>query len=347
MVRADMPPDLAAAPLTDPVSIYHYRDSLYAVDLITAALSVDFFSWLGGRPATLEEVCAHFGYHARPVDVMLTLFAANGWVEEEGGVFHLTPAAREHLCADSEWFLGPYYASLHDRPIARDFLEVLRTDKPAGWSGDKAAFDWHKAMEQEDFARRFTAAMDCRGRFLAQALAARLDLSGCSRLLDIGAGSGIYACAIAARHPHLEAVVFDQAPVDRIAGRLIAERGCAERVSVATGDMFQGLPSGCDAHLFSNVLHDWGVDEVRALLRASHAALPAGGLLIIHDAFIQADKRGPLHAAEYSCLLMHSTQGKCYSTAEYAGLLAEAGFTPGAHVDTVVARGFMTAVKAG
>lgn len=347
MVRAAMPPDLTAAPQTNPLAIYHYRDSLYAVDLISAALSVDFFSWLGRKSASVEEICTHFGFQARPVDVMLTLFAANGWVEDVGGVFQLTPTACEHLCADSEWFLGPYYASLHDRPIARDFLEVLRTDKPAGWSGDKASFDWHKAMEQEDFARKFTAAMDCRGRFLAQALADRLDLSGRSRLLDIGAGSGIYACAIAARHLHLEAVVFDQAPVDRIAGKLITERGCAERVSVATGDMFQGLPTGCDVHLFSNVLHDWGVDEVRALLRVSHAALPAGGLLIIHDAFIQADKCGPLHVAEYSCLLMHSTQGKCYSTAEYAVLLAEAGFIPGPYEDTVVARGFMTAVKAG
>ena len=226
-----------------------------------------------------------------------------------------------------------------------DYLEVLKTDKPAGWSGDKAAFDWHKAMEQEDFARKFTAAMDCRGLYLSQALAKKLDLSGRSRLLDIGAGSGIYACSIAAQHTHLKAIAFDQAPVDRIAAKLIEERGCADRVSVATGNMFDGLPAGCDVHLYSNVLHDWGVAEVKKLLAASHAALPAGGMLIIHDAFINATKNGPLHVAEYSCLLMHSTQGKCYSTSEYAALLDEAGFTPGEYHDTAVARGFMTAIR--
>jgi cyclopropane fatty-acyl-phospholipid synthase-like methyltransferase len=183
------------------------------------------------------------------------------------------------------------------------------------------------------------------GRYLAQALADNLDLSGRSRLLDIGAGSGIYACSIAARHAHLQAVVFDQAPVDRIAGKLIAERGCAARVTVTTGNMFDGLPAGCDVHLFSNVLHDWDLPEVRQLLTLSHAALPAGGLIIIHDAFINQDKTGPLHVAEYSCLLMHSTQGKCYSTGEYASLLSEAGFLPGAYTDTVVGRGFMIAQK--
>jgi predicted O-methyltransferase YrrM len=339
-------PDLTAAPQTDPLAVYHYRDSLYAVDLIAAALSLDFFTQLAARPSTLAEIGATFGFQERPADVLLTLCAANGWVHCENGVFSVTPAAREHLCSDSEWFLGPYYASLHERPIARDFLEVLRTGKPAGWSGDKAAFDWHKAMEEEGFARRFTAAMDCRGRFLAQALATRLDLTGRRRLLDIGAGSAIYACSLTARNAHLEAVAFDQAPVDRIAATLIAERGCADRVSVATGDMFAGLPAGCDVHLFSNVLHDWDVPEVRQLLAASHAALPAGGLLVIHDAFINADKTGPLHVAEYSCLLMHSTQGKCYSLGEYTALAQEAGFQPGAYQDTVVGRGFLTAVKA-
>ena len=337
-----MSTDFTAGPATDPISIYRYRDGLYAVDLVTAALELDFFSWLAEHPSDLSGICEHFGFHERPVDVMLTLFAANGWIVREGKMCRVTELAREHLCSDSRWHLGPYYASLHDRPVARDYLEVLRTDRPAGWSGDKSAFDWHKAMEQEDFARKFTAAMDCRGAFLAQALAKKLDLSRRRHLLDIGGGSGIYACSLAAQNAALTATVFDQQPVDRIAGDLIRERGCAERVQVAAGNMFHGLPEGCDVHLFSNVLHDWGVREVRQLLEVSQAALPPGGLLVIHDAFINADKSGPLHVAEYSCLLMHSTQGKCYSTAEYAALLDEVGFQPGDYTDTVVGRGFMT-----
>jgi acetylserotonin N-methyltransferase len=133
--------------------------------------------------------------------------------------------------------------------------------------------------------------------------------------------------------------------VDRIARKLIEERGVADRVEVVAGNMFDGLPTDCDVHLYSNVLHDWGIPEVQALLKVSYEALPSGGLLIIHDAFINEAKDGPLHVAEYSCLLMHSTQGKCYSTGEYAALLAEAGFTPGPYHDTRVGRGFMTAVK--
>lgn len=337
--------DLTRSPVTDPLAIYRYRDGLYAVDLITTALKLDFFSWLEAHPSTVPEICAQFGFAERPVDVMITLFVANGWVQRNGEQLEVTPVAREHLCADSIWHLGPYYASLHERPIARDFLEVLKSDKPAGWSGDKASFDWHKAMEDEAFARNFTAAMDCRGIYLARALASKLDLLGRTRVLDIGAGSGIYASAIVAAHAGVKAMVLDQAPVDRIAQRLVEERGVSDRVEVVVGNMFDGLPEGCDVHLYSNVLHDWGVKEVRELLQVSYEALPVGGLLVIHDAFIDAAKSGPLHVAEYSCLLMHSTQGKCYSVGEYAALLAEVGFTPGPYQETVVGRGFMVALK--
>lgn len=342
-----MPHDLTAAPSTDPIRAYRYRDGLYAADFVTAAVvHLDFFTWLHAHPSTKEQICSHWGFAERPTDVMLTLFAANGFIGEHDGVYHATSTAVEHLTSGSPFNLRPYYASLKDRPIVHDYLKVLKTDKPANWGGDKAALDWHKAMETDEFSRSFTAAMDCRGIYLAQAMAKKIDLSGRKHLLDLGGGSGIYACSFAAHNAHLKATVFDQSPVDRIAQRCIDERGFTESVSVATGDMFKDpLPTGCDVHLFSNVLHDWGVAEVRELLAISYRALPAGGMLIIHDAFINADKTGPLPVAEYSSLLMHSTQGKCYSTQEYADLCIEAGFAPGAYEDTAADRGFMVARK--
>src|SRR6185369_8734846 len=134
------------------------------------------------------------------------------------------------------------------------------------------------------FARTFTAAMDCRGRYLAQALAARLDLSGRRHVLDIGGGSGIYACAIVARHPHMTATVVEQPPVDRIAQTLIAERGFADRVTVTTGNFLEHeFPQGADMHLFSNVLHDWDVPEVKRLIESSSRTLAPGGLIVIHE----------------------------------------------------------------
>jgi SAM-dependent methyltransferase len=120
----------------------------------------------------------------------------------------------------------------------------------------------------------------------------------------------------------------------------------SEKVRVVAGDMLAAeFPAGCDAHLISNVLHDWDEPVVRKLLDASFKALAAGGLIVIHDAFLNAARNGPLHVAEYSVLLMHSTEGRCYSTGEMAQYLADAGFHDAACRDTAAARGIMTATR--
>jgi len=201
-------------------------------------------------------------------------------------------------------------------------------------------------MLTEEFATRFTAAMDCRGVYLGVAMATKIDARGRTRLLDIAGGSGIYACAVVARHPHLRATVFERPPVDEIARQMIAKRGYADKVDVMAGDMFRDtLPTGCDLHLYSNVLHDWDVEKVRPLLGASCRALAPGGTLIIHDAHLNREKTGPLPVAKYSALLMSVTEGKCYSIAELESLLAEAGFRDVHYEPTVADRSIITARK--
>jgi len=338
---------MMAAPETDPVDIYRVRDGIYAADMLLAAIvHLDFFTWLAGHPAAREDICRALNITSRPADVMLTLFAAMGLVEERQQVFQTTAKAREHLVAGSPWFLGPYYESLKNRPVALDLVKVLRTGKPANWSSQQDSHDWHKAMESPAFAAQFTAAMDCRGVYLAQAVAKALDLSARQHVLDIAGGSGVYACSMAAHHPRLSATVFEKPPVDAIAMRAIAERGFSKQVRVAAGDMLaDSLPGGADVHLYSNVLHDWDEPVVRTLVEKSFAALQPGGLIVVHDAFLNAAKNGPLHVAEYSVLLMHSTEGRCYSTAEMGQYLTDAGFRDVTYRDTAAARGIMTAKK--
>jgi len=339
--------DLRTVPGTDPVDIYRVRDGIYAPDMLLAGIvHLDLFSWLEKNPATRADVCRAFETTARPTDVMLTLFASMGLVEERDEVFHLTPLAREHLVKTSPWFLGPYYESLKNRPVALDLMKVLRTGKPANWSSDKDGKDWHLAMETEEFAAQFTAAMDSRGVYLAQAVAKSIDLSRRRHLLDIAGGSGIYACSFVTHYPHLAATVFEKSPVDKIAALAIANRSCSDKVNVVAGDMLTGpLPADADVHLYSNVLHDWDEPVVRQLIAKSFAALPSGGVLVIHDAFLNSAKNGPLHVAEYSVLLVHSCEGRCYSTREMEHYLADAGFRDATYHDTAAARGVMTATK--
>jgi hypothetical protein len=310
----------------DPDALLRYRDSIYASDLLLCAVAyLDFFTHLKESALTFDEICSTLNTAARPADVMLSLFMAMGLVEhEDTGHYRLTGISREYLVSDSPFSLVPYYASLQNRPQCREFLGVLRTGQPAGWSSDGA--NWLAAMRDKEFAGTFTAAMDSRGMFLAQKLAETIDLGDYRSLLDVAGGSGTYACALARQFKNLDATVLEIPPVDAAARSSIESKGMTGRVNVMGGDMFSNIPSGFDIHLFANTFHDWNLEAVYRLAKNSFAALPANGAICVFDAHLNDSKNGPLSIAEYSCLLMHSTEGRCYSTTEIGDVLQQAGF---------------------
>ncbi len=337
---------MTPTPLTDPTAIYRYRESLAAVDALTAAIvHLDLFTALANSPTDLATICQRFAIHPRPADTLCTLLIANGLLRRDGnGILHATDTAREFLVAGSPSDARPYYASIADKPGVADFLTVLRTDRPANWPGEEGEADWHAAMRTEAFAESFTAAMDCRGRVLGPGLAGGLVGFTPHRLLDVGGGSAVYSIAVARAFPQARATVLEASPVDRIARRTISAAGLDGRIDVVTADMFtDSWPADHDTHLFSNVLHDWNEADCRRLLAKSVAALPQGGRLLIHDMLLDDDKSGPLWAAEYSVLLTTVTQGRLYSAAEIGSWLADLGMRIVARAPTALGRSVLIA----
>ncbi len=344
-------PWLTQAPKADPAQLLRFRDRQNAAELVAAALlHLDFFSWLQAHPKSeTSSIQENFGFHPRPLDVMLTLFRASGLIRTLHGDRHeLTDLGSETLVAESPWYLGPYYEPLRHTQCTLDYLKILVSGKPANWRSEEDGKDWHESMLTDSFAKSFTALMNCRGLALGQALAAALknDLSDRKRFLDVGAGSGIYGSAMAAAYPQLTGYALEQPPVDAITKSEIERNGLSSRIQTVTADMFRDpWPDDIDTLLLSNVLHDWDFPEVELLLNKAHQTLPQNGLLIIHEAFIYNDKSGPLPSAEYSALLMSITQGKCYTPKEYGDILEKLGFRVGPYLDTLADRGVMTAVK--
>jgi len=167
-------------------------------------------------------------------------------------------------------------------------------------------------------------------------------------MLDVGGGTGIYSIACLQTYPRLRAVVLDRPEVLKVAREMAEAYGVADRLECRAGDMFvDALPSGADAVLLSNVLHDWDVPECRHLVGRCAGALAPGGRLMIHDVFLNDALDGPLAAALYSASLFSLTEGRAYSEGEYRAWLVEAGLTPEDTVPTLVHCGLLGGRKPG
>ncbi len=333
---------------TDPTRLYRLRDGVYAADLLIVAVAdLDLFSWLEQHPDTdVPGICGALGLAPRPVDVMVTYLVALGLLQRVGDTVMPTALALDHFVEGSPYDLRPYYASLAERPGCTELRTVLTTGEPAAWASAADGHDWASRLDDAAFASGITAAMDARGRFLGPALAAAITDLPAHRVLDIGGSSGVYLCALVDHRPGLNGSVLERPPIDRAARTLLVERGYADRVGVVTADMFNDpLPTGYDLHLLSHVLHDWDERRCRALLAASYRALAPGGWLVDHDVHLNADKSGPLPAAEYSVFLMHATPGKCWSLGELTAMLVDAGFDQVSCRDTAGDRSAVMAHK--
>lgn len=332
--------------IDDPSRLLRYRDSIYASDLLVCAIAhLDFFTCLKERPQMFGEICEKLKIQTRPADVLLSLLLSRELIETYANKYRLTDLSMKYLVSDSPDSLVPYYGSLKNRPQCVEFHDVLKTGKPAGWSSKKEGEDWTRSMQDREFADSFTAAMDSRGTFLARRLAEELDLGRYASLLDVAGGSGVYACSIARLFCHITATVLEIPPVNLAAIRSIESKGMSSRVNVIAGNMFEGLPTGYDVHLFANTFHDWDYDSVGKLVTNSFKSLAPGGFIAVFDAHLNEFKNGPLSVAEYSCLLMHSTEGRCYSTKEISDILRSTGFAQIEVADVAADRTLITGKK--
>jgi 3-hydroxy-5-methyl-1-naphthoate 3-O-methyltransferase len=333
-------------PGTDPSAIFHFRDSIYSNDLLIAAVAhFDVFSYVSQYTPSFDQLCRDLRIVPRPADVLITLLVSLGLMERQDGKLIAAGVAQEYLTRDSPWSLCSYYALLARRPQCLEFQEVLTTDRPAGWSSAQDQQDWHKSMQDETFADRFLAGMESRGVYLSSELARKISLAGRRRVLDIAGGSGVYASQFVNCTPGLTGTVLEQPPVHNATQRFLMRKGMSHRLETLSGDMFSGLPTGYDVHIYANVLHDWDLATITQLCQLSFQSLVPGGLILIFDAHLNGDKSGPLEVAQFSCLLMHSTHGRCYSSAEIISTLSEVGFEACCFIDIAAYRSVITARK--
>lgn len=154
-----------------------------------------------------------------------------------------------------------------------------------------------------------------------------VNLSGVTRLMDVGGGTGAFLAQVGARHAGLELTLFDLPAVVPQAEARFAGAGLSARTRITPGSFrTDELPTGSDAISLIRVLYDHTDETVAGLLAKCFAALPAGGQLIISEPMrggATPERAGDAYFALYTLAM---GTGKARSADEIAALCAQAGF---------------------
>jgi hypothetical protein len=95
--------------------------------------------------------------------------------------------------------------------------------------------------------------------------------------------------ALVNKNQHLNACILDIAPVCEIAAKNVKRARLSRRIRTLVGDIRQSLPRGCDVVLFCDI----GAVS-RQHLRNAYQCLPAKGLLVLVDRYLNDDGTQPL-----------------------------------------------------
>jgi demethylspheroidene O-methyltransferase len=156
---------------------------------------------------------------------------------------------------------------------------------------------------------------------------AAVNFSGIRCLMDIGGGSGAFLAAVGAAYPDIRLMLFDLPEVAPSAAGRFASAGQSGR-STITGGSFRTdpLPQGADAISLVRVLYDHSDETVAALLAKCHAALPAGGRLIISEPMTGGAHPTRAGDAYFALYTLAMRTGRTRSAQEIGSLCSAAGF---------------------
>ncbi len=315
-------------PVVDDRAAWNAYLDVYKVPALAAALELDIFESLDAQPDSPEGLAARRDFDLRALRALLPYLVHLGFLCSHAGLYQLNAAGRHYMLKSSAYFWGHLYkvqaATLGPTKL---LIETLNRQRERAASHQRPVDSWAAGQVDMELARSETAYMHSHSMPAAVGMTHTFDFSRDRRVLDIGGGSGCFSIALAAADPERRCTIMELPTICVLAKEYIAAAGLSDRVDTVSVDMFrEAWPSGYDAHFFSNVFHDWDFPTCLQLARSSHAALPPGGRILLHEMLLDDSGTGPEPAVAFSLLMALATKGQQFSFPQLKELLEQAGF---------------------
>lgn len=288
---------------------------------LQAAVRLRIFTFLGQEKAGAAEIAEKASTDSRATGLLLDALTAMGLLEKEQGSYANTPFTSTYLREDSKDYMG--HIILHHHHLLDGWAQL---DK-AVCTGKKVERRSYGASEERE---SFLLGMFNLATGLAPQIAENIDLSGRKRLLDLGGGPGTYSIQFCLKNPDLRAVIFDRPTTEPIAKKVVASFNLDKRITFEAGDFTtSALPTPLfDVAWLSHILHSNSYKHCEQCIQKTADSLEPGGLLLIHDFILTAEKDGPEFPALFALNMLVGTQeGRSYSVREVTDMMEKAGLT--------------------
>ncbi len=242
-------------------------------EILSVAADLDLYALLR-RPTTAGNIAQSLSRDELFVVFLLDVLCAVGLVEQisgDGDVprYRSAPLARQYLDSGSALYLS---RELFDGGETRQLLERFIQEGPS--TTPITTEYWTPAIIRQLETMALLGGV--------QDAVKLIDLTGRTRLLDVGGGHGLYSIFFAQRYPDLHAVVLDLPHVIDVARENIDRHHVSARVTAVAGD-YRTFESDrtFDVIFISNVTPS--DKELRSLLMRAHNLLSAGGIIIVRS----------------------------------------------------------------
>jgi precorrin-6B methylase 2 len=281
----------------------------------------------------VEAIRKDFGLHERGIYDFLDALVALGFLKRTGlketSSYSNSAEAEYFLDKEKPTYIGGILKMANNRLYGfwNNLEEGLKTGLPQNETknGGKPLFE--DLYSNEAKLTEFIKAMGGiqMGNFIA--FSHQFDFSNYTTLCDIGGSGGDLSAQVALNNSHMTCISFDLPPVAPVARGNIKRLGLSDKVTIREGDFFKDEFPDADVITMGNVLHDWGIEDKKILMKKAYNALPIGGALVVIENIIDDDRSGNAFGLMMSLnMLIETPGGFDFSGEDFHGWAREIGF---------------------
>lgn len=251
--------------------------------VLRVAVTLGLPDRLRDHPATAHDLASELKVDPLALDLLLAHLTTLGVAERTDAGYRTTDLGAL-LGADAGNGLNNLLH--HETAAGRadlafvDLIHSVRTGEPAYPVRYGQDF-WTDLTEQPHLSAAFDEQMNNRQRSWIPQVVAAFDWARFGTVVDVGGGHGGMLAAILAANPGMRGHLVDLEATAAGARELFREHGLGDRAEVTGGSFFDPLPTGGDAYLLFDILHDWDDEHAHRILARCVEAAPAGSRVLV------------------------------------------------------------------